>query len=126
MVANSSPLGYHAGYHGVRTDEDTLAAARNIDPYALLSKPVDTDHLCDIVRKIAKASNPTAGDALSAEFLLDTLYDIAQVGMCVTDENRRFVRAGRRRWACGACEHRTARCRDHIIRSRSSPWARGE
>ena len=32
---------------------------------------------------------------MNANFILDTLYDTAQIGMCITDENRRFVRVNR-------------------------------
>ena len=82
-------------YVTANTDEDTLSTARNIDPYAILSKPVDIAHVRDIVTNLVDTSYSPDAAALSPGFLLDTLYDTAQVGMCVTDENRRFVRVNR-------------------------------
>ena len=77
------------------TDEETRSNARNIDPYAILSKPVDIAHVRDIVTSIVDTSYSNIPETLSPGFLLDTLYDTAQVGMCVTDEHRRFVRVNR-------------------------------
>lgn len=77
------------------SDEETISNARSIDPYAIFSKPFDIAHVRDTVNSIVDTSYSDIPETLSPGFLLDTLYDTAQVGMCVTDEHRRYVRVNR-------------------------------
>lgn len=77
------------------TDPDTRARAQALDPLAVLGKPPDGAELVDLVRRTITARLSPAAEELQADFLLDTLYDTARIGMCVTDENRRFVKVNR-------------------------------
>jgi PAS domain S-box-containing protein len=77
------------------TDPDTLARAEALGPLAVLGKPPDSAELVDLVRDSIAARLSPAEEELPADFLLDTLYDTARIGMCVTDENRRFVKVNR-------------------------------
>lgn len=77
------------------TDPDTRRRAEAIAPLAFRIKPADPQELIDLVDRAIAARRTEAQDQLQADFLLDTLYDTAQIGMCVTDENRRFVKVNR-------------------------------
>lgn len=77
------------------TDPATMREAETVAPYAILSKPVDVEHVCETITTILQAGRPARLDAIHPGFMLDTLYDTALVGMCITDEERRFVRVNR-------------------------------
>ena len=77
------------------TDRATTLLAEEENPYAILSKPVDVNHVIETVQSIIQKNQPPSHAVLSPGFLLDTLYDTADVGMCVTDDTRAFVRVNR-------------------------------
>ena len=77
------------------TDPATIREAETVAPYAILSKPVDVEHVCDTITTILQVGQPERLDAIHPGFMLDTLYDTALIGMCITDEERRFVRVNR-------------------------------
>ena len=74
-------------------------ALKRLQRVVVLSKPIEMDRLVAEIRDgIRRRSD--APPTVDSEFLLETLYDTARIGMCVTDEDRRFVRVNR-----AYCEH---------------------
>lgn len=77
------------------SDPGTRLRAEAVGPRAIWGKPVDVPALIELVTDAVEARRDPAEAELEPDFLLDTLYDTAAVGMCVTDENRRFVKVNR-------------------------------
>jgi PAS domain S-box-containing protein len=77
------------------TDPATRSRAEALHPWAILTKPADSSALLREVAQAVEARRATAEIELQSDFLLETLYDTAQIGMCVTDENRRYVKVNR-------------------------------
>jgi PAS domain S-box-containing protein len=77
------------------TDEKTRARADELRPNGFLSKPVDEQELLDAIRSCFEKSTNAPSDRIDSNFVLQTLYDTAQIGMCITDEERRFVHVNR-------------------------------
>lgn len=77
------------------SDPVTRSRAETLQPLAIVTKPPDTTELVNLVSESITARRNSAEEQLQPDFLLDTLYDTARIGMCVTDENRRFVKVNR-------------------------------
>ena len=77
------------------TDPETLDRARALGPDRILKKPVDEHELLAAAESVLTARSQPVTQYLQPDFLLDTVYDTAEIGMCVTDEHRNFVRVNR-------------------------------
>ena len=77
------------------TDPETRARAETLQPLSIVTKPPDTAELVKLVSDSITHRRSPIEDELQPDFLLDTVYDTARIGMCVTDGNRRFVKVNR-------------------------------
>ncbi|MFW5811418.1 MAG: response regulator, partial [Alkalispirochaetaceae bacterium] len=77
------------------TDPKTRERAQKLKPYAIMTKPTEIEELIALVDGALSARQSPEEAYLQPDFLLDTLYDTAAIGMCVTDTEGRFVRVNR-------------------------------
>ncbi len=77
------------------SDPGTMERAVALQPYAIRTKPVDIEGLLALCAQAVDDRTSQETEYLSPGFLLDTLYDTADIGMCVTDAERRFVKVNR-------------------------------
>ncbi len=77
------------------SDPGTMERAASARPYAIRTKPVDVEGLLALCNQAVQERSSPESAYLSPGFLLDTLYDTADIGMCVTDAERRFVKVNR-------------------------------
>lgn len=77
------------------SDHEMRTRAEELKPLLFLQKPIDERALRRAIDESLSHRGEGQFADMNANFILDTLYDTAQIGMCITDENRRFVRVNR-------------------------------
>lgn len=74
------------------TDKGTLEEMLSTRPYAIIEKPIDYPHLWNTLLAGINNLDLIKNETQDADKILSLVYETAKIGMCVTDQNGKFVR----------------------------------
>ncbi len=83
-------------YVTASSDRENFNRATETRHYGFIIKPYDQAVLKENIERALQAKSEFAKiQKTEAEHMLDLIYDSADIGMCVTDKNRKFVKVNR-------------------------------
>lgn len=83
-------------YVTASSDPATHDRAWETNPFAFLRKPYDQSAVVETIEQAVRAANSRRKqEMLEPGYMLDLIYDTAAIGMCVTDEEGKFVRVNK-------------------------------